>query len=135
MIIIIISIFIEDNVFSTTASLPYGPQTLIIFGPFLLLFGLFSYKTCDVSNAIFCFGRSTVLYRSKGNTNKAQSTIIELTYKINIKMSLPGSNSISKGSSAFAFYPICWFFYQYFNENCFKLNQLPQWVNRVHTRS
>ena len=25
LIIIIISIFIEDNVFSTTASLPYGP--------------------------------------------------------------------------------------------------------------
>ena len=44
LIIIIISIFIEDNVFSTTASLPYGPLVntdIDYFRTFLLLFGLF----------------------------------------------------------------------------------------------
>ena len=44
IIIIIISIFIEDNVFSTTASLPYGPLVntdIDYFRTFLLLFGLF----------------------------------------------------------------------------------------------
>ena len=60
IIIIIISIFIEDNVFSTTASLPYGPQVntdIDYFRTFFVIIRTFSYYTCDVSDAVFCFGR------------------------------------------------------------------------------
>ena len=58
IIIIIISIFIEDNVFSTTASVPYGPlvNTDIIFGPFLLLFGLFRVRHAMLVMLYFLLG-------------------------------------------------------------------------------
>ena len=53
IIIIIISIFKEDNVFSITASLPYGPpvSTDIDYYRTSFFFGLFC-KCCDVSCAI-----------------------------------------------------------------------------------
>ena len=54
IIVIIISIFKEDNIFSITASLPYGPpmiQTLIIIGPFIGL--VYFCNCCKVSYAIY----------------------------------------------------------------------------------
>ena len=57
MIVIIISIFKEDNVFSIIASLPYGPlvNTDIIIGLFYVC------KCCNVSCAIFVRRREAVL--------------------------------------------------------------------------
>ena len=64
-LIIIISIFIEDdNVFSTAASVPYGPLVntdIDYFRTFFVIVRTFSYKTCDVSDAIFCFWEKPVL--------------------------------------------------------------------------
>ena len=57
IIIIIISIFKEDNVFSITASLPYGPpvNTDIDYYRTFFFFGLVYFcKCCEVSCAIFC---------------------------------------------------------------------------------
>ena len=59
LIIIIISIFIEDNVFSTTTSLPYGPLVntdIDYFGPFLLLFGLFHIRYAMLVMLYFVLG-------------------------------------------------------------------------------
>ena len=55
IIIIIISIFYKDNVFSTIANFPYGPQVNIDIDydrTFLLLFRLLFRWTSNVSDAI-----------------------------------------------------------------------------------
>ena len=55
IIIIIISIFKEDNVFSITASLPYGPPVNTDIDYYRTIFGLVNFcKCCKVSCAIFC---------------------------------------------------------------------------------
>ena len=59
MIIIMISIFIEDNVFSTSASLPYGPLVntdLIIFGPFCCYSDFFHIRHAILVMLYFCIG-------------------------------------------------------------------------------
>ena len=59
IIIITISIFIEDNVFSTTASLPYGPLVntdIDYFRTFLLLFGLFHIRHAMLVMLYFVLG-------------------------------------------------------------------------------
>ena len=59
IIIIITSIFIEDNVFSTTASLPYGPLVntdIDYFRTFLLLFGLFHIRHAMLVMLYFVLG-------------------------------------------------------------------------------
>ena len=56
---LIISIFIEDNVFSTTASLPYGPLVntdIDYFRTFLLLFGLFHIRHAMLVMLYFVLG-------------------------------------------------------------------------------
>ena len=53
--IIIIFIFKEDNVFSITASLPYGPPVNTDIDYYQTFFGLVYFcKRCEVSCAIFC---------------------------------------------------------------------------------
>ena len=47
------SIFKEDNVFSMTANLPYGPPVNTDIGYYRTLFSDFLCKRCDVSCAIF----------------------------------------------------------------------------------
>ena len=55
MIIIIISIFKEDSVFSITASLPYGPPVNKDIDYYQTFFGLVNFcKCCEVSFAICC---------------------------------------------------------------------------------
>ena len=55
IIIVIISIFMEDGVFSITASLPYGPPVNTDIDYYQTFFGLVYFcKCCDVSCAIFC---------------------------------------------------------------------------------
>ena len=55
IIIIIISIFKEDNVFSITASLPYGPPVNTDTDYYQTFFGLVYFcKCCEVSCAIVC---------------------------------------------------------------------------------
>ena len=55
ILIIIISIFKEDNVFSITASLPYGPPVNTDIDYYQTFFGLVNFcKCCEVSCAIFC---------------------------------------------------------------------------------
>ena len=55
IIIIIISIFKEDNVFSITASLQYGPPVNTDIDYYRTFFGLVNFcKCCEVSGAIFC---------------------------------------------------------------------------------
>ena len=55
IIIIIISIFKEDNVFSITASLAYGPPVNTDIDYYRTFFGLVYFcKCCEVSCAIFC---------------------------------------------------------------------------------
>ena len=56
IIIIIISIFKEDNVFSITASLPYGPPVNTDIDYYrTFFFGLVYFcKCCEVSCAIVC---------------------------------------------------------------------------------
>ena len=55
IIIIIISIFKKDNVFSITASLPYGPLVNTDIDYYRTFFGLVNFcKGCEVSCAIFC---------------------------------------------------------------------------------
>ena len=56
IIIIIISIFKEDNVFSITASLPYGPPVNTDIDYYrTLFFGLVLFlQCCEVSCAILC---------------------------------------------------------------------------------
>ena len=50
IIIIIISIFKEDNVFSITASLPYGPPVNTDTDYYQTFFGLVNFcKCCEVS--------------------------------------------------------------------------------------
>ena len=59
IIVIIISIFIEDNVFSTTASLPYGPLVntdIDYFRTFLLLFGFFHIRHAMLVMLYFVLG-------------------------------------------------------------------------------
>ena len=57
IIIIIISIFKEDSVFSITASLPYGPPVNTDIDYYRTFFGLFYFcKCCVVSCAIFLLG-------------------------------------------------------------------------------
>ena len=59
IIIIIFSIFIEDNVFSTTASLPYGPLVntdIDYFRTFLLLFGFFHIRHAMLVILYFVLG-------------------------------------------------------------------------------
>ena len=59
LIIIIISTFIEENVFSTTASLPYGPLVntdIDYFRTFLLLFGLFHIRHAMLVMLYFVLG-------------------------------------------------------------------------------
>ena len=52
---IIISIFKEDNVFSITASLPYGPPVNTDIGYYQTFLGLVNFcNCCQVSCAIFC---------------------------------------------------------------------------------
>ena len=54
IIIIIISIFKEDNIFSITASLPYGPPVNTDIDYYQTFFGLVYFcKCCEVSCAIF----------------------------------------------------------------------------------
>ena len=54
VIIIIISIFTEDNVFSISASLPYGPPVNTDIDFYRTFFGLVYFcKCCEVSCAIF----------------------------------------------------------------------------------
>ena len=56
IMIIIISIFEEDNVFSITASLPYGLQVNTGINYYQTFFGLVYFcKCCKVSCAIFLF--------------------------------------------------------------------------------
>ena len=53
IMITIISIFKEDNVFSITASLPYGPQVNTDIDYYRTFFGLVYFcKCCEVSCAI-----------------------------------------------------------------------------------
>ena len=55
IIIIIISILKEDNIFSTTASLPYGPPVNTDIDYYWTFFGLVYFcKCCEVSCVIFC---------------------------------------------------------------------------------
>ena len=55
IIIIIISIFKEDNVFSITASLPYRPPVKIDIDYYRTFFRLVYFcKCCEVSCAILC---------------------------------------------------------------------------------
>ena len=55
IIIIIISIFKEDNVFSITASLPFGPPVNTDIYYYRTFFGLVNFcKYCEFSCAIFC---------------------------------------------------------------------------------
>ena len=55
LIIIIISIFKEDDIFSITASLPYGPPMNTDIDYYQIFFGLVYFcKCCEVSCAIFC---------------------------------------------------------------------------------
>ena len=57
IIIIIISIFKEDNVFSITASLPYGPPVNKDIDYYRTFFGLVYFcKCCEISCAIFLLG-------------------------------------------------------------------------------
>ena len=64
IIIIIISIFKEDNVFSITASLPYGPPVNTDIVYYLTFFGLvyFFCKCCEVSCVIFVRRREASAY-------------------------------------------------------------------------
>ena len=56
IIIIVISIFEEDNVLSITASLPYDPQVNTGIDYYQTFFGLVYFcKCCEVSCAIFLF--------------------------------------------------------------------------------
>ena len=56
IIIIIISIFKEDNVFSITASLPYGPPVNTAIDYYQTFFGLVYFcKCCEVNCVIFLF--------------------------------------------------------------------------------
>ena len=56
IIIIIISIFKEENVFSITASLTYGPPVNTDIDYYQIFFGLVYFcKCCEVSCAIFLF--------------------------------------------------------------------------------
>ena len=52
-LIIIISIFKEDNVFSMIASLPYGPPVNTDIVYYQTFFGFFFCTCCNVSCAIF----------------------------------------------------------------------------------
>ena len=55
LIIIIISIFKEDNVFSIAASLPYGPPVNTDIDYYQTFSGLVYFcKCCEVSCVIFC---------------------------------------------------------------------------------
>ena len=55
VIIIIISIFKEDNVFSITASFPYGPPVNTDIDYYRTFFRLVYFcNCCEVSCAIFC---------------------------------------------------------------------------------
>ena len=57
IIIIIISIFKEDNVFSISASLPYGPPVNTDLDYYQTFFGLVYFcKCCEVSCVIFFLG-------------------------------------------------------------------------------